>query len=86
MIIYCPQILDWSGAKLSKSLYVSKDAYKELPSYLLSYRELNYEHGNKGLDVIHEETDLWLEEPYRLFRNYTVYYFIKLFNDKIGGI
>ena len=84
MIVYCPQILDWSGAKLSKSLYVSKNAYQDLPSYLLSYEELFKKYQYRGLDFIHEETDLWLEEPYRLFRNYTVYYFMKLFQEKEG--
>ena len=83
IILYCPQILDWSGAKLSKSLYVSKNAYNDLPKYLLNYVELFNAYGFKGLDVIHDETDLWLDEPYRIFRNYTAYYFIKLFEEKI---
>lgn len=82
IILYCPQILDWSGAKLSKSMYVTKHAYQDLPKYLLNYEELYKEYEHKGLDYIHEETDLWLEEPYRLFRNYTAYYFIKLFEEK----
>ena len=82
IIVYCPQILDWSGAKLSKSLYVKKNAYQDLPKYLLNYKELYKEYKWKGLDYIHEETDLWLEEPYRLFRNYTGYYFMKLFEEK----
>ena len=84
MIIYCPQILDWSGAKLSKSLYVSEGAYSDLPSYLMNYKELYKTFKYKGLDIIHEETNLWLEESYRLFRNYSVYYFIKLFEKKEG--
>lgn len=83
IIIYCPQILDWSGAKLSKSLYVKEGAYNDLPKYLLNFKELKKECNLKGLDIINEETDLWLDEPYRLFRNYTVYYFIKLFNEKL---
>lgn len=83
IILYCPQILDWSGAKLSKSLYVSKGAYSDLPGYLLNYKELYKSFGYNGLQIIHNETDLWLEEPYRLFRNYTVYYFIKLFDERM---
>ena len=84
IILYCPQILDWSGAKLSKSLYVSKGAYSDLPKYLLNYKELYNTFGYNGLQVIHNETDLWLDESYRLFRNYTVYYFIKLFEENGG--
>ena len=43
-IVYSPAILDWSGAKLSKSLYVHKSAYDYLKGtkfeYLLSYNLL----------------------------------------------
>ena len=81
IIVYCPQILDWSGAKLSKSLYVKEGAYKYLPKYLLSYEELQKEYKDKGLEVIHKETDKWLDEPYKLFRNYTIYYFMQLFEE-----
>ena len=82
IILYCPQILDWSGAKLSKSLYVAKNAYVDLPKYLLNYQELYKEFKHKGLDYIHEETDSWLDESYKLFRNYSAYYFIKVFEEK----
>ena len=61
---------------------MKKNAYQDLPKYLLNYKELYKEYKWKGLDYIHEETDLWLEEPYRLFRNYTGYYFMKLFEEK----
>lgn len=84
MIVYCPQILDWSGAKLSKSLYVREGAYKELPKYVINYSSLKEEFGINGLDVIINETKSWLNEPYRLFRNYSVYYFMKLFEGRDG--
>ena len=48
------------------------------------FEEMFKKYQDRGLDFIHEETDLWLEEPYRLFRNYTVYYFMKLFQEKEG--
>lgn len=82
MILYCPQILDWSGAKLSKSLYVKEGAYSDLPKYVINYSFLKEKFGIIGLDVIMNETMLWLNEPYRLFRNYSVYYFINLFEKK----
>ena len=81
MIVYCPQILDWSGAKLSKSLYVKHGAYEDLPKYVLSYNFLKKEFGLEALNIIKKETDLWIKEPFRLFRNYTVYYFIRLFES-----
>ena len=32
MILYAPLVTDWSGAKLSKSLYVKEGAYTYLPA------------------------------------------------------
>ena len=44
MIAYAPLTLDWSGSKLSKSLYVSNGAYEYLKEagmgYLLSFEEM----------------------------------------------
>jgi predicted Zn-ribbon and HTH transcriptional regulator len=37
IILYSPLITDWSGAKLSKSLYVKHGAYKYLPTYIVDY-------------------------------------------------
>lgn len=82
MIVYCPQVLDWSGAKLSKSLYVKEGAYQDLPKYVLNYQFLKEKFGIEALDVIINETKLWVNEPYRLFRNYSVYYFINLFEKR----
>ena len=75
MIIYCPLITDWSGAKLSKSLYVKEGAYSDLPKYLLNYE------GYFGLEKIYEITNEWIKEPYKLFRNYSIYYFMKRFEE-----
>ena len=37
MIFYAPLVLDWSGSKLSKSLYVKEGAYKYLCEAGLGY-------------------------------------------------
>ena len=37
MIFYAPLVLDWSGAKMSKSLYVKKDAYGDIPKRFINY-------------------------------------------------
>ena len=84
ILLYCPEIVDWSGAKLSKSLYVENNAYNYLPKYLVNYQKLKEECGYKGLEIIHEETDMWIEEPYKLFRNYSIYYFMKLFEERMN--
>lgn len=80
-ILYTPLVLDWSGAKLSKSLYVKEDAYSDLPSYLINYEYLKNSKGIEALDVIHNITDNWIEKPYLLFRNYSIYYFKKEFEE-----
>lgn len=79
IIVYCPMITDWSGAKLSKSLYVKRGAYKELPLFLQNYKGLADKYGVKGLDVISKLTDEWLDDPKKLFRDYSIYYIQKRF-------
>ena len=83
IIVYCPLVTDWSGAKLSKSLYVKEGAYKDLPKYLINYKFLKEEYGTDGLKEIKNITDEWINEPYKLFRDYSIYYFMKRFNDDI---
>ena len=78
IILYAPLVTDWSGAKLSKSLYVKEGAYKYLPSYMINYDNLRKEKGTDGLDRIYYEVHSWLEEPYKLFRNYSIYYFMEV--------
>ena len=83
-IVYAPLILDWSGAKLSKSLYVKEGAYKYLPEYLINYEKFSELLGESGIRVLFDEVSSWLDEPYRLFRHYSVYYFMELLNEKFG--
>ena len=80
-ILYTPLVLDWSGAKLSKSLYVKEGAYSDLPSYLINYDHLKQSKGLAALNVIHNITNNWIENPYLLFRNYSIYYFMKEFEE-----
>ncbi|PIL33789.1 hypothetical protein GSI_04414 [Ganoderma sinense ZZ0214-1] len=77
VIMYAPLITDWSGAKLSKSLYVRDGAYKYLEDagmdWLLEFRRMREE----GLDrtVLYRMVETWVEKPTTLFgRNYTVDY------------
>lgn len=81
IIIYAPLVLDWSGGKLSKSLYVKKNAYRYLPPYLINYESFVKKKGVEGLEKLYEEVYSWVEEPYKLFRHYTVYYFMKIFES-----
>ncbi len=81
-IFYSPLILDWSGAKLSKSLFKKEGAYQYLPSYLISYEALKLEYGVKGLDYLYDITKTWVDNPYMLFRHYSIYYFIEEFRKR----
>jgi hypothetical protein len=79
LIFYAPQILDWSGAKLSKSLYVKRGAYAYLREaerqYLLDVELLlSIEY---GLEALYSEVQEWVERPFMLFRNYTLVYLDK---------
>ncbi|MFT4326509.1 MAG: hypothetical protein ACMXYK_03340 [Candidatus Woesearchaeota archaeon] len=81
-IVYAPLITDWSGAKLSKSLYVKKGAYKDIPPYLVNFSEFRETFGLDGVDKMFNEVQRWVQEPFRLFRNYSVYYFMQeVFNE-----
>ena len=77
--------LDWSGAKLSKSLYVKEGAYSDLPSYLINYEYMKNNFGIEGLNIINNITNEWIENPYLLFRNYSIYYFKKEFEEYEKG-
>lgn len=75
--IFAPIIEDWSGAKFSKSLYVKEGAYSGLPKEFISYNDLIDKYGERGLNVLWEEFKSWVQDPKKLFRNYTVDYFKK---------
>lgn len=85
IIVYAPLVTDWSGAKLSKSLYVKKNAYKDLPKYLLDYNSLIDVFGLEGLHFLAQITDDWINNPYKLFRSYSVDYFKYIFENKLRG-
>ena len=74
IILYAPLITDWSGAKLSKSL--EYEMYDGLPDFIINYENLKKEKGKKGLEKIFNEVLSWVENPYKLFRNYSIYYFL----------
>jgi hypothetical protein len=84
LIVYTPLIIDWSGSKLSKSLYLRNDAYDYLCrdglEYILSYSKFKEE--GRDLGVLCDEVDLWIREPFRLFRAYSVQYIHMLFTQK----
>ncbi|CAB4383455.1 unnamed protein product [Rhizophagus irregularis] len=85
LIVYSPLVVDWTGAKLSKSILI-EGGYKCLIDqgleYLFNWRRFKEKFGDEGLRKLFKEVDLWLEEPSKLFRSYTIFYFIELFKEE----
>ncbi len=79
MIFYAPLVCDWSGAKMSKSLYVKKDAYKDIPREFINYSFLREKYGEYGLEILFDIVLNWVDNPFMLFRTYSIYYFIEEF-------
>ena len=73
---YAPLLHDWSGAKLSKSLYVKlgADAYLARADVaaagLLEYRRMARNAVHALFAVVRE----WFEEPKQLYRSYSIEY------------
>lgn len=72
--LFTPTLLDWSGGKLSKTLYLCNGEYNYLHNAFLNYdffmKQFNYE----GFIKLWEEVRTWVEHPPRFFRNYSVEY------------
>ncbi|MGW5383971.1 hypothetical protein [Nocardia sp. NPDC003963] len=73
--LFTPLVLDRSGGKLSKSLYVryGKD-YADLPEAFMNLDILLNQHGDPALDALWNEVTRWAQQPRRLHRAYTVDY------------
>ena len=70
LIVYVPLIIDWSGAKLSKSLYVQSGAYQYLKDQGMDYLVLYqvFKDQKKDLGVVFDEVEGWVAKPYKLLR------------------
>lgn len=87
VILYAPLIVDWSGAKLSKSWY-EDGGYKYLKEkgmeYLLSLKVLRRE--GRSLNPLFRAVEDWVENPKKLFRPYSVEYIHRLYEPEAGKI
>ena len=84
--VFTPLILDRSGGKLSKTLYIRYGpAYADLPEALLNLDVLLDEHGDEALDAIWTEVTRWAIEPQRLHRAYTVDYLADIIRPQPTG-
>lgn len=77
--VFTPLVLDRTGGKLSKSLYVRYGSdYADLPEAFLNLDLLLDEHGEHALELLWGEITRWATEPRRLHRSYTVDYLADL--------
>ena len=81
LIFYAPLVTDWSGAKMSKSLYLNNGAYNDIPKKFINYTYLKEDMGFNGLITLYKIVSDWFENPYMLFRHYSIYYFIQEFEN-----
>lgn len=72
---FAPVILDWSGAKFSKSMYLKNDAYKDINSAFINYNNFVKTYGENGIVLLWNEVKSWINDPKKFFRNYSVDYF-----------
>lgn len=81
--IFTPLVLDRTGGKLSKTLYVRYGAaYADLPEAFLNLDILLDHHGDDALRALWTEVSRWAAEPRRLHRAYTVDYLADLIRPR----
>ena len=79
---FAPVILDWSGAKFSKSLYLKNDAYRNINSAFVNYNNFINFYGEKGMLRLWDEVQNWIDDPKKFFRNYSIDYFEDVMKGK----
>jgi hypothetical protein len=79
---YSPLITDWSGAKFSKSVYVTSETYNYLPKGLINFEYFIQNYGEKGMEILWSTAQEWVNDPKKLFRDYSVDYFVKILEKK----
>jgi hypothetical protein len=79
--IFTPQILDDTGAKLSKTIYLTPGAYADVPPAWTSMQAFEHRFGSVGLEALWDEISRWVRSPQKFFRNYSVRYLEYLFGQ-----
>ncbi len=79
--IFTPLIVDWSGGKYSKSLYLENDKYFGIEKVFADFDLYYNKFGSNGIYKIYSEVESWLDDPSRFFRNYSIEYFTQLLEE-----
>jgi hypothetical protein len=82
--LFTPQILDDSGAKLSKTIYLAGGRYADVPETWTSMAAYENTFGVAGLDLLWDEVNRWVHSPAKFFRNYTVRYLEHVLGNQAG--
>lgn len=75
--LFSPLILDWSGGKLSKSIY--RNNPNDITNALENYETFLNTYGEQGLFIILNEVAEWVSLSKKFFRNYSLDYILALF-------
>lgn len=70
--LFAPLLLDESGAKLSKSLYVGSAAYDHLPAWIMDPAAATGDEFDSAMSRLWDLVSNWVESPSRFFRNYSL--------------
>lgn len=76
--IFTPLIVDWSGGKYSKSLYLENDKYSGTEKLFADFDLYYNRFGDDGIYRIYSEVEKWVNDPVKFFRNYSIEYFVQL--------
>ena len=82
MNLFSPLILDESGAKLSKTIYLQENAYSHLDPVWVSAEAFIQGFGEMGVRRLFTEVTSWVEDPRKFFRDYSISYIQSLFNER----
>jgi len=81
--IMAPLVEDWTGAKLSKSVYFEKGVYRDLDRYV-DVDRLKERHGPSVINRLWVEVLSWVSSPRKFFRNYSIEYLIGHAIESLG--
>lgn len=78
---FAPLIVDWSGGKYSKSVYLLNDNYGGFEKVMSNFDSFYINYGEPGFMCIYNEVASWISDPIKFFRNYSNEYFEQLLQD-----
>lgn len=70
--LFAPLIVDRTGAKLSKTIYVSDQAYGDLPAWAVDFSSQSDKDWGLRMENLWVIADTLVSSPSRFFRNYTL--------------